>query len=125
MMKWVIAAGFVLAAPFSASAQDAAAGKELFKKLTCSTCHQIGPDAKNLAGPQLNCVVGRAAGSVEGYTYSAGLKGAGLTWDEATLDKWITNPKAVVAGTKMIFNRKTEAADRANLIAYLKSECPG
>jgi len=67
----------------AALAQDAAAGEKVFAQ--CRACHQIGPGAKNLIGPELNGVVGRKAGSVEGYNYSAANKNSGLTWDEATL----------------------------------------
>jgi len=66
-----------------AVAQDAAAGEKVFGK--CKICHQIGETAKNAVGPVLNGVVGRKAGTVEGYSYSPENKSSGLTWDEATL----------------------------------------
>ena len=60
MLRWVVAAGFLLALPTVASAQDAEAGKKVFTK--CAPCHAIGPGAKNKVGPELNGLVGRKAG---------------------------------------------------------------
>jgi len=122
MLKWVMAAALVVAAPVVASAQDAEAGAGVFKK--CGACHQIGPEAKNALGPTLTCVVGRAAGTVEGYTYSDAVKKSGVTWDDAALDKWVQGPAKMIPGTKMIFPAGVkDEADRANLIAYLKAQC--
>jgi cytochrome c len=64
-------------------------------------------------------VVGRPAGNLSDYNYSAALKNSGLTWDEATLDRWLTNPSALVPGTKMFF-KIDDAQARADVIAYLK-----
>ena len=80
----------------SALAQDAAAGEKVFAK--CKVCHQIGPEAKNSVGPVLTGVVGRPAGTYPGYNYSEANKGSGLTWDEATLQVYLKNPKAKVPG---------------------------
>jgi cytochrome c len=125
MMKWVIAAGLVLAAPFAASAQDAEAGKAVFKK--CAACHQVGASAKNALGPQLNCVAGRAAGSVADYKgYSDAVKNSGITWDDEKLLAWFEKDDAVIPGNKMIFPAGVkDETDRANLLAYLKSQCAG
>ena len=104
-----------LAAP--AHAQDAAAGEKQFA--ICKACHQIGPGAKNAIGPELNGVVGRKAGSVEGYSYSPAMKNFGKTWTEAELDPYLENPQAVVKGTKMAFPGIKDAAKRKDVIAYL------
>jgi cytochrome c len=96
---------------------DVAAGKNLFNQ--CRACHQIGPDAQNSVGPVLNGVVGRKAGVYPGYNYSDANKGSGLTWDEATLTEYITNPKAKVPGTKMVFPGIKQPERVANLIAFL------
>src|SRR6185295_14708127 len=69
----------------------------------CIACHRIGPDAKNAVGPVLNGVVGRKSGTVPDYAYSDANKKAMLTWDEATLQKYLKSPQAVVPGTKMTF----------------------
>ena len=100
-----------------AMAQDVAAGEKQFA--VCKACHQIGPNAKNGVGPELNGVVGRKAGSVAGYNYSPANKNSGLTWDEATLDKYLANPQEVVKGTKMIFPGIKDEEKRKDVIAYL------
>jgi len=65
--------------------------------------------------------VGRRAGSIEDYVYSPALKKSGIVWDEAELDQWLTNPSALVPGTKMFF--KIDAPQsRADIIAYLKEQ---
>ena len=96
---------------------DPAAGEKTFTR--CKVCHQIGESAKNAVGPVLNGVVGRKAGTYEGYSYSAANKGSGLTWDEATLDVYLKNPQAKVPGTKMIFPGLPNEKDRQNIIAFL------
>lgn len=114
MRKWVLAIAMIAAAPAAGMAADAEAGKTVFNK--CKACHQVD---KNGVGPHLGSVVGRKAGSVEGYNYSEALKNSGITWDNAALDKWLQGPSKDVPGTKMIFAGVKDATDRANLIAYL------
>ena len=101
-----------------AFAQDAEAGEKSFAK--CRACHQIGETAKNSVGPNLNGLIGRHSGSVEGYNYSDANKNSGLTWDEATFKEYIKNPRAKVPGTKMVFAGITNETEIDNLIAYLK-----
>ncbi len=97
---------------------DAAAGEKIFNT-KCKVCHQIGPGAKNFVGPDLNGVIGRKAGAVEGYSYSDAMKASGLTWDEATFKEYIKDPKAKVPGIKMIFAGLPKDTDQDNLYAYL------
>ncbi len=116
----VIAAGAAaLAATGPASAQDASAGEKVFLK--CKVCHQIGDGAKNNVGPVLTGIVGRAAGTFPGYTYSDANKNSGLTWDEDTLTVYLKNPRAKIPGTKMTFPGLTSDDDIRNVIAYLKT----
>jgi len=97
---------------------DAAAGQKVFNK--CKACHS--PEAgKNKIGPSLHGVVGRNAGTAEGYKYSGAMAESGLVWDEATLDKFLTKPKDLVSGTKMTFAGLKKEDERANVIAYLKT----
>ena len=116
----VIIAGMCSAGPTLAASLDsllkgdAVRGKQLYQG--CSACHSID---ENDLGPRHRGVVGRRAGSIQDYSYSAALKNSGLTWDEATLDRWLTNPSALVPGTKMFF-RIDDAQARADIIAYLK-----
>jgi len=106
----------------AAIAQDVAAGEKVFAK--CKVCHQVGQGAKNGVGPVLNGIVGRKAGSVEGYNYTPANKNSGLTWDGATLKEYLKDPKAKIPGTKMIFPGLQNQADTDNLIAYLKQFGP-
>jgi cytochrome c len=119
MLRWVVAAGLMLALPAVASAQDKENGKKLFTK--CAPCHSIGPGAKNKVGPELNGVLGRPAASAEGFAYSDALKKSGITWDDAGLHEWITDPKKKVPGTKMLFPGVKDEAERDDIIAYIES----
>jgi cytochrome c len=93
---------------------DAAHGQALYQG--CEACHSIDD---NDVGPKHRGVVGRRAGSLEDYSYSPALKNSGLTWNELTLDRWLTNPSVLVPGTKMYFKIDDPQA-RADIIAYLK-----
>jgi cytochrome c len=107
------------------AAGDAAKGKAAFAK--CGICHQVGPGAKNLVGPELNGIVGSKAASVADYAlYSAGMKklGAeGYVWTEENIDKWIADPKAMIPDSPMslAFPGMPDANERADVIAYLKA----
>ena len=102
----------------AAMAQDISAGERSFAK--CRACHQVGEGARNLVGPELNGLIGRHSGAVEGYSYSNANKNSGLTWDEATFADYIKDPKAKVPGTKMVYAGLKDPAKVADLTAYLK-----
>jgi cytochrome c len=84
----------------------------------CMICHSLD---KNGIGPSHRDVFGRRAGSVPDYSYSVALKGSNIVWDETALDHWLTNPQALVPGTKMMFS-VGNAQDRADVIAFLKEK---
>ena len=87
----------------------------------CRTCHSFKPDDTRL-GPTLHGVVGRKAGSVEGFAFSPAMKDSGITWDEATLDKFISNPNQFVSGNKMKpFGGVADAGERKKIVDYLKT----
>jgi cytochrome c len=94
---------------------DAVRGEAVFEK-RCTGCHAMEVDRE---GPRLRGVFGRKAGSVAGFTYSAGLKSSGLTWNEATLERWLSDPDLVVKDNNMSFS-VPKAEERRDLIAYLK-----
>jgi cytochrome c len=102
----------VLLAP-GQSAQD---GQALFEK-RCAGCHALDADHE---GPRLRGVVGRMAGTVKTFQYSKSLQHAGLKWDEANLDKWLTDTESVVPDNDMSF-RVPKQEERAAIIAYLKT----
>jgi len=117
------AALLALSAP-ALAAGDAAKGKAAFAK--CGICHQVGPGAATLIGPELNGVVGRKAASVADYPYSAGMKklgDEGYVWTEEHLDTWIADPKAMIPDSPMAlaFAGIPDAGERADIIAYLKT----
>ncbi|MGI8839570.1 MAG: c-type cytochrome [Caulobacteraceae bacterium] len=86
----------------------------------CKSCHTTAPDGPDMTGPNLNGVFGRRAGTKPGFAYSDALKLSKITWDAATIDKWISNPRADVPGTKMTYLGLESPKDRIDLIAYLK-----
>ena len=104
------------AEPASLRQGDPAHGKTLYQ--ACESCHSIND---NDVGPRHRGVVGRRAGSIADYSYSAALKNSGLMWDEATLNRWLINPSALVPGTKMFF-KIDDPQSRADIIAYLKEQ---
>jgi cytochrome c len=111
----LVACGLLPAA--AAAAGNPAAGAQLFK-LQCGACHSTDAGT-NRVGPSLFGVVGRKSGSVEGFRYSAANRNAGITWTAEALDKYLANPRAVVPGTIMPYAGLNNAAQRADLIAYL------
>ncbi len=102
----------------SASAADAEAGKKVFKK--CKACHSLKAGKKKV-GPSLHDVIRKKAGQMKGYKYSKAMRKADITWDEATLDAYLTKPKKFLKGTKMSFAGLKKKKDRDNIIAYLKA----
>ena len=119
----VVAASVGLGTAGLAAAQEGKAddGAEVFKK--CRACHDVGPDAKNKVGPVLNDIIGRHAGTIEGFPYSEANKtagGKGLVWTEEVLLKYLENPLTFMPGTKMAFAGLKDLQDRKDLIAYLK-----
>ena len=107
----------VLAAPEIAG--DSASGEVLFRKRACAMCHSMEP-GKNLNGPSLAGVYGRAVGKVPGYRYSPGLSAEKGRWDKARLDKWLEDPRRMVPGSRMAV-KVPSAQERAAIIAYLKA----
>ena len=95
---------------------DADHGKVLYQ--ACEACHSVDQDD---IGPRHRGVVGRRAGGVADYAYSAALKNSGIVWDERLLDRWLSNPSELVPGTKMYF-KLDDAQSRADVIAFLKQQ---
>jgi cytochrome c len=99
----------------SAGTGDADHGKALFER-RCTGCHAI--DA-NREGPHLRGVFGRKAGSIAAFSYSSAIKASGVTWNEEALNRWLTDPDAMMGGNNMDFS-VAKAGERADLIAFLK-----
>lgn len=101
---------------------DAAKGEKVYAK--CKACHMVGPDAKNRVGPTLNGIVGRTAGTVEGFKYSDAVmakNAEGFVWTEENIDAYLADPKGFLPGNKMTFPGLKKEDDRENVIAYLKT----
>jgi cytochrome c len=117
-IRCTVIAGLLLAGSATAAfAADPAGGEKIFKA-QCGICHAVAA-GQNRIGPTLFGVVGRAAGSVPGFNYTADHKKLGITWDAATLDKYLTNPRAMVPDTSMVYAGLKDDAERADLVAYL------
>lgn len=100
-------------------AQDGARGKTLYES-RCIACHSVDD---NRVGPAHKGVFGRKAGAVKDYDYSPALKKSAQVWNERSLNAWLANPEAAIPGQKMGVS-VTEAQDRSDLIAYLRSVSP-
>ena len=116
-------AAVTLLASLSARADgDAEAGKKVFNK--CKACH-TATEEKNKVGPHLVGVIGRTAGTLEGFKYSKSMVEAGeggLVWDEEKLTEYLHKPKDMIKKTKMAFPGLKDDEDIANVIAYLKAD---
>lgn len=113
----VMAVGLMTSA---ALADDKAAGKKVFNK--CKACHTIDEGGKKRVGPNLYGIIGRAAGTSEGFKYSKAMIESGIVWDEAQLGAFLTKPKAVVPKTKMAFPGIKKPEQLEDLIAYIVEE---
>jgi cytochrome c len=111
MLRVTLAAAFALSVG-AAAAADAKRGEELYAR--CAACHALG-------------LIGRRAGSVQGFDYSPAMKNSGIVWNARTLDRFIADPLKSLPGTTMTYAGIKDPAERADLIAYLaarKDGCP-
>lgn len=98
---------------------DLANGRREFRR--CQSCHTVNEGGRAMVGPNLYGVVGRAAASTGGFSYSSALAESGLVWTSDTLDTWIENPRAMIPNNRMSFVGLRDADDRRDIIAYLAS----
>jgi cytochrome c len=120
-----LAAALLIAlAPAAVRAADCnmAEGAKLFQDQQCAGCHTFVPEDYDKSGPNLHGVLGRKAGTAKFAGYSDALKKTGITWDNAALERWITNPAGVAPGTTMPFAGLPDAAARATLVCYLSEK---
>lgn len=119
MIKQVLAATAVLAiaaTPAVISAQSAPDGALLFRQ-RCASCHAVAPGQRSVLAPSLAGVVGRRAASTT-FNYSPALKGSGVVWTRANLDRYLTAPTRMVPGTRMVIS-VTNPQQRAAILDYL------
>ena len=120
----IVALGLAGAGPALAVEPDLKKGARVFKK--CQACHTLEEGGANKVGPNLYGMFTRGAAAVDGFRYSKAMVAkageAGFTWDDPTLDAYLTKPRDVVPGGSMAFAGLRKEKDRINLIAYLKQE---
>ena len=114
-LRITILIGICAANLWPAESDRTSRGREIYER-RCGGCHALD-NAK--VGPPLRSIVGRRAAADPSFPYSDGLKKAGLMWDEATLDRWLTDPEALVPYNDMGF-RLSRAEERSAIFAYLK-----
>ena len=117
---WILGSAAVVTAmgAFASSIRAEAVPTRPAAFAQCAACHSTEPH-KTVYGPSLAGIAGRRAGSLPGYAYSPALKSSGLSWNAATLDRWLTSPQRTVPGTRMPFMGVSDPAARKAVIAYL------
>ena len=121
-MRKLIAGLAIAASPFfvQAALAEGEGGQEAFNN-NCRTCHSW-KEGDNRLGPNLHGIIGRKAGAAEGFNYSAAVKSSGITWDEASLDKFIANPNGLIPNNNMKpFSGVGDANTRKQIIDFLKT----
>jgi cytochrome c len=117
---WLVVGGvsvaLVAAFPLIARAADPEKGKAVFEQ--CAACHSLG-EPGDYDGPTLKGVIGRKAGSLDDYRYSAAMKRSDVVWDAVTLDKYVADPQAFIPGNRMAFAGIADKGERDDLIAFL------
>jgi cytochrome c len=112
---WAVVSALLLSHAWAASNGAAEKGRQLFQK-RCTGCHSLD---KNKEGPRLRGVYGRKAGSLADFTYSDTLKNSKITWDQTSLDRWLTNPDVLVSDSDMAFH-VSNPEERADIIQFLR-----
>jgi cytochrome c len=115
-----IAAFVLMAGSAALAAGDPAEGKKVFTRV-CAACHVDAADGPKRLGPTLFGIVGRKAGTIEGFRYSQANKNSGITWTPEVLDEYLKDPKAKVPGTIMAFAGLKNDTERANIVSYLST----
>ena len=124
-MNWLgpAAVGMIAAVVASSvQAQDVGAGERLFKR-HCGICHIAEKDsARRLQGPNLFGLIGRKAGTIEGFRYSEANKNSGIIWSAETLDPYLADPREVIKGTTMAFVGVKKPDERKAIIEFLEAQ---
>lgn len=117
MFRFAMAAAVLVLAATAAQAGDAGQGKVVFQR--CAICHKAEKDGGNGLGPNLFGIVGRKAGTVAGFPYSAAMKNSGITWTGDKITAYVTHPAQVVPGNRMAFAGIGNPQMVSDLVAYL------
>lgn len=122
LVRMVAALALLGSGAFILPAQaQSADGAKLFAQ-HCAACHQVAADAPQGMGPNLRGVIGRQAGQIKGFAYSAEFKKAlaKKNWTTELMDKWLEEPQNVAPGTYMMY-KQTDPAIRSAIIEYLST----
>jgi cytochrome c len=117
MIRLTCAIAICCAASVAHAQGDAARGEKYFED--CASCHALA-NGENGVGPSLFGVFGRKAGALDDYRYSPALKRSGIVWSPQTLENFLADPQKAVPANRMPYAGMTNAAERADLIAYLQ-----
>ncbi len=123
----VSASLFIVAPNYALADGHSAEGERLFRSLRCAGCHEVGPEGRNKVGPHLNEIIGRAAGSIEGFRYSRAMVGRaeeGLIWDEDMLRAFLTAPSEFLPRTRMAYRGVRKEEDLTELLIFLATLTP-
>jgi len=112
-------AAFLVAGGASAQSGNEARGERLFNQ-QCKACHTLDKDGARSVGPNLHGLIGRKAGSTEGFSSSEAMKASSIVWDDKTLAEYLKDPKGRVPGTRMVYAGLKQEAQQADMIAFLK-----
>ena len=118
---------FITLPTYALADGHAAEGERLFRSLRCAGCHEIGPEGRNKVGPHLNEIIGRAAGSIEGFRYSRAMQGRaedGLVWEEDMLRAFLTAPSEFLPRTRMAYRGVRKEEDLTELLIFLATLTP-
>lgn len=119
MSKFILTLALVVSSSTVAIAErNSASGEALFGQ--CSSCHTVEA-GKHRSGPSLYGIVGRDAGTVEGFRYSPAITNSGLVWDEETLAGFLMDPRGTIRGNRMGFRGVRSQQDADDIVAYLNS----
>ncbi len=122
--RWVMLL-LLLSIPFSPfTRKSAAADGEVLFRQQCGTCHSVKKDDGPRAGPPLYGVIGRKAGTANGFEYSDALRGAGFAWDAGHLERWLANSNQFVPGSYMNY-RQDDDAIRKGIVEFLEAKAKG
>lgn len=120
LAAFALLTGMAFTPVLSQTPADPDEGADLFDSF-CSDCHSVSPKGLNKKGPTLFHVIGRKAGSIPGFQYSAQMKGSGVPWTADRLSAYLENPKMLFPQGIMKFKGLPKGQDRADVIAYLRN----